>query len=219
MVTAARNKLGNIVYTANRYGAVARTLVNPTQPRTDLQITRRNTFTALSVAWATLSASQQAAWAAWATTHPITDVFGQSNVLAGNAAYMAVGARLKLLGQSVPTTPPADGSAQPAAAASAAAVTATDTITVTTASQTATTGWYVAWTCGAISQGKTFVASQMRVIGVVATSGAATTAVFHPNAYNGRLTLAVGGKVPVFVERYDKNGLYVDVQRYDVTAT
>lgn len=210
--------MGGMTFTKNRYGAIARVKVSPTQPRTALQTTRRNLFTVLSKAWRALSAVQRGAWNTWAASNPISDVFGDSKILAGNAAFQRVANVMVLCGLAQPTVPPIATTLTPAATVSAVSAAGAGTITVTTGAQTVSTGFYIGWTPGGMSQGKTVCSSLIRVCGVLTPVGAATTLVFTPSTYNPKLGFTVGQKVPIFVERYSIEGNYLDVVRYDTTA-
>ena len=218
LATDARGSMGGMTFTKNRYGAVARTKVSPVQPRTALQTQRRNLFTVLSKAWRALSPIQRAAWNTWAASNPISDVFGDSKILSGNAAFQRVANVMILCGLAQPTVPPIPTTLTPTAALSAVSAAGAGTITVTTAAQTVSTGFYIGWTPGGMSQGKTVCQSLIRVCGVLTPVGAATTLVFSPATYNPRLGFTVGQKVPVFIERYCIEGNYLDVVRFDTTA-
>jgi len=73
---------------------------------TGRRATVRANFSSASKSWASLTFSQQAAWAAYASGHPITDVLGQSIVLSGHAMYVSITAQLLNVGSAAATVPP-----------------------------------------------------------------------------------------------------------------
>ncbi len=105
----ARNKVGGIVYSKNQYGAYVRTKVTPANPQSTYQVSVRNNFKDLSVSWgAVLTASQRAAWIAFAADHKVTDVFGSQLTLSGLATYQRLNRVLYQLGVTTIADPPAD---------------------------------------------------------------------------------------------------------------
>src|SRR5438445_6377937 len=131
IVAAIRNSIGGTTFTANRYGAVARAKVSPIQPRTARQVAVRAAFTTASRAFPALTTTQQNSFAAFAATHPISDVFGDSRILASNAAETRINATRAIVGLSTATTPPATGGLFPVADTAATATAATGVIELT----------------------------------------------------------------------------------------
>ena len=74
IITAARKKLGNVVFTVNRFGPVMRKRVKGVNPKSSNQNTVRSAFSASTKAYSTLSTSDQAAWGSAAAGIPKTDV-------------------------------------------------------------------------------------------------------------------------------------------------
>lgn len=93
---------------AGQYTRSRRTPVNPVG--TGRRATVRANFGASSSAWAALTGSQQAAWAAYAAGHPITDALGQAITLSGHAMFVGVCASLLNVGEAAPTVPPLSSS-------------------------------------------------------------------------------------------------------------
>jgi hypothetical protein len=102
-----RGSLNGNVFSRNRGGAYVRTKVSPVQPQTSFQQKVRAIFKAVAQMWATtLDAGQRAAWDAWAAVHPFVNVFGDSIILSGVAAFEAVNARLGQIGEDYIGDPP-----------------------------------------------------------------------------------------------------------------
>lgn len=105
-VAAASGSLGGTVFSRNRYGAYTRNRAIPVNPQTTFQMGTRATLSNLSTAWGGLTSGQQLAWREWANQNPIIDALGQSQTLAGNAAYIQLNARLLAIGLTAVATPP-----------------------------------------------------------------------------------------------------------------
>jgi len=219
LVSDARNSVGNTTFTKGRYGNVARSKVAPIQPRTARQLTVRAAFSSNAKGWDSLSDAQRAAWVAFANSHPISDVFGDSRILAGNAAYVQVNATRALVGLTPVNSPPATGGLAPAADSAAAAVGSTGIVTITTASQTVSTGFYLIHTTPGLNAGAYFAGSKSRIAGFAATTGSATTATATPATYNPKLGFTAGQTVLVRVARVDINGYVVASTAYRIVAS
>jgi hypothetical protein len=225
----ARGSVAGVKFSRNRYGSVAMQKVSPVQPRTIRQLDQRSVFTLVSQAWRNLTAAQMAAWASWASTNPITDVFGDSQVLAGNAAYSKINAtRLTLTMATLAThpwalaqsaTPPPSPPSPDAAAISVTAVASSQTVTVTTAAQTGGIGGYAIWCTGGRSPGISFVNSDYRLVGSTLGFAAATSIAVVTTTYNPAVGFVAGQKVSVLVVRYSAQGVLIDSTRFDVIAT
>ena len=92
---------------AGQYIRNRRTPVNTVG--TGRRATIRANFGAASTAWAALSYSVQASWGAYAASHPITDVLGQSIVLTGHQMFVAINSNLQNCGQAISSAIPVSG--------------------------------------------------------------------------------------------------------------
>jgi hypothetical protein len=108
IVQDARNKEGGTVFTKTRFGAMTRTKVSPTQPRSTAQLNVRADFTGIAKAWAGLTEQVRAAWIALANQFPVKDVFGAAHHLTGLQFYMRTSRALKTIGLSPLATAPAN---------------------------------------------------------------------------------------------------------------
>jgi hypothetical protein len=214
----ARGSIAGVTFTRNRYGAVARQKVSGVQPRTVRQLDQRAIFTAASQAWRSLTPDQQAAWAAYAASHPFSDVFGDSQVLAANALFTGVQSDLSTLGLDATVSPPADPTTTPTPALSAVADSGAGTITITTAAQVVDTGFYEVFATPALSPGAQFAGSKLRLVGVQATVAAAVSVVATPGTFGATVGIIAGYTTVVFVRRFDVQGVRQDLTRFNVIA-
>jgi hypothetical protein len=91
----------------NRAGQYLRNRRSPVQPvGTGRRAAIRTAFGAASKGYAGLTGANQAAWAAYAASYPITDALGQAIVLTGQQMYVAIATQLLQIGQAAPTVPP-----------------------------------------------------------------------------------------------------------------
>lgn len=99
MVTDARGSIDGVVYSKNQYGGYVRQKVSPVQPRTALQMDTRNSLGQLSKEYSNLLTDiQRANWKTFAGSNPVTDVFGNSQVLNAISMYQKVNRVLHNLG-------------------------------------------------------------------------------------------------------------------------
>jgi hypothetical protein len=214
-----RGSMAGTTFARNRYGAYSRQKVTGVNPQTARQQQQRALFSQASVAWRGLAAADQAAWQAWAANHPIVDIFGDSQILAGNAAYTRVNCNRLMAGLAKLDTPPADDSTVPANAISATAVASTGTITVTTGTQTANTGFYGLFVSPGVSPGATPGLGSCRLAKALTAASTGTTITAVVASYNPKLGFTAGQKIVIFVQRYNKLGVAMDSTRFDVVAT
>lgn len=106
----ASGSIGGTTFSHNRYGTYTRQRRSPVQPQTPPQVAQRAAFTFVSQYWRnTLTAAEREAWIDYAAQTPVTDVFGDSQVLPGNAMFTRFNAfwyRTQLaVVAAAPTTP------------------------------------------------------------------------------------------------------------------
>lgn len=106
VVGDARKKVGGVVFTKVRSGAIVRRKVSPIQPRSSFQRNVRADFTSLSKSWGGLSDSQRSGWIALAALSPRKDVFGASHTLTGLQLYQSCNRNLASLGLPAISDPP-----------------------------------------------------------------------------------------------------------------
>jgi hypothetical protein len=100
-------KLGGAVASRNTYGSYFRRLTKPVNPRSPGMVAQRAAFGAVTQAWRGLSKTQQALWIAAAPTLPQLTKKGGTQVLTGQALFMALNVLPLKAGAPLITTPPA----------------------------------------------------------------------------------------------------------------
>ena len=106
MIGAASGAIGGQVASRNRYGAYFRTRAIPVASGTVPALAAKALLAAASQAWGGLTDAQRLAWRTYASTNPITDALGQSQVLSGHAAFVGIYARVSGSGGTVFDVPP-----------------------------------------------------------------------------------------------------------------
>lgn len=88
LVAEASGSVGGTVFSRNRYGQYTRQRRVPVNPNTAAQGAIRNAFTYITQYWRdTLTQAQRDGWERYAQATPISDVFGDSQILAGNVMF------------------------------------------------------------------------------------------------------------------------------------
>jgi uncharacterized membrane protein len=229
LVQDARGKLSGNVFSRNRGGSYVRQFVTPLNPGSTRQSAVRAAFTAASQAWRNLTPAERASWSTWAANHPVTDVFGDSLILAGNAAYMKINATLaaintgncSLAAPTFPqvTEPPGDPTTVPAASSGVAGVGSTNVITVTTATMVTSLGGYILLTTRGLSPGALPTRSMYKIAGTGLVAASGTTFTVTPKTLNPSLAFIADQTVGVRVVRFDVAGLVIDSTPYLLTAS
>lgn len=105
-VVDGRGKVGGHVLTKNKSGAIVRTKVTPSNPRTQAQQIVRAIMATVSQAWSGLTQDQISAWNEQAPEWAGTNVFGDSVEPSGKTLHQSLNVNLLNTGQSVITVPP-----------------------------------------------------------------------------------------------------------------
>lgn len=104
-----RGSLAGTVFSRNRGGAYVREKVSPIQPLSPFSAITREVFRAVSQRWAcVLTPGQRYDWDGWAEDHPVVNVFGDSIILGGIAAFQLINARLRQVNAGWLDDPPTD---------------------------------------------------------------------------------------------------------------
>ncbi len=102
-----RGSLNGTTFSRNKGGAYVRQKVSPVQPVSQFSSRARAIFSALSQRWSTaLTASQRAAWIAFASTHTFVNVFGDAITLSGLNFYQSINRALLQVGKPYIDAPP-----------------------------------------------------------------------------------------------------------------
>lgn len=105
-VSEVRGKVGGVVYTRNRYGAIMRTFVKPTVSTTEYATNAKARLSAATQAWQGLSASEKLSWGEYAAGNPVMGALGEQQILTGHVAYVGIRTRMALAGVALLTDPP-----------------------------------------------------------------------------------------------------------------
>lgn len=207
LVQDARGKLAGNVFSRNRYGSYTRAKTSPVQPGTARQLAQRAIFTTCAQGWRDLTDAQRAQWHTWAANHPVTDVFGDSQIVQGNSCYSWVNANRLTLGLAVTPTPPADVQADLGPPVTSVTVDGiAGTITVTLAAVADAADLYQVWSTRGLSTGTTFAGQELR-LAFSGAPGAVNTWTVTPTDFNPLLAFAAGQKVIVHVARFSAEGV------------
>jgi hypothetical protein len=106
-VSEVRNKVGDTVYSRNRYGAYTRAYKQNDNNMTPAQTVVRTMFGTLSAAWKALTNDQRNQWQSAAAALKKRDVFAQQYSSNGFQFYMQLNMELLTIGNSPLVTPPA----------------------------------------------------------------------------------------------------------------
>jgi len=162
----ARNKVGGVVFTKVRFGAMLRRKVSPVQPRTSRQTTVRALMTLLAKRWGgTLTATQRAGWESLAASYPRTDVFGNSYILTGLQMYCSLNRNLQLIGVTIIDDAPSTLTVGSPGSITVAVVSgATPSFNVTPATDPDTGEVPVVFAVRPLSPGRKFFSSLLRYV-------------------------------------------------------
>lgn len=170
IVVAGSGKIGGHVAAKNRSGAYLRTKVTPINPSTTAQLGARNRLTGLSQGWRGLTANQRSAWNSAVSDYSKTDVFGDLHNPSGFNLYQKLNNNLLNIGEDVISVPPVPSAVIAILSLSAAIVTGSPAMTLTFSDAIAVTEKVKLFATAALSQGKTFVKSEYRQIGVLTSA-------------------------------------------------
>lgn len=106
LISEFRGKLGGIVGTRNRYGAVIRVWVKPVVSTTEYATNAKARLGAATQAWQALTGAQKLAWTEFAASRPVIGALGEQQILTGHVAYVGVRTRMALAGVALLTDPP-----------------------------------------------------------------------------------------------------------------
>jgi hypothetical protein len=172
LVADGRGKIGGHVASKNRAGAYLRSKVTPVNPRSGSQIAARQRLATLAIAWRGITAAQRIAWNAAVGAFAGTDIFGDLRKPTGFNLYCRLNANLALAGAAAISDPPLPLAVQSLASMTPTQVHAGATSIAYTATPTIALHQLVVRATAPVSPGKSFVKSELRVIGTVAPAAA-----------------------------------------------
>jgi hypothetical protein len=123
LIPPSSGSIQGITHSHNRAGQYIRSRRTPVNsPGTGRKAAIRTAFGAAAKGYAALSASNQAAWTAYAAMYPVTDSLGQTVVLTGQQMFVAIGTQLLNVGGTLPTATPVSNAVASAGVATLTAV-------------------------------------------------------------------------------------------------
>jgi hypothetical protein len=165
IVTDGRGKIGGHVASKNRGGAYLRTKVTPTNPQTTAQLKARGVLTSLSQAWSALSDDARLAWNSAVSSWSATDIFGDIKKPTGLNLFIKINTNLANIDQPALNLPP-EKIELPVSFLIGATYDVSTGVMVLNFDSSASSGIAVlVRATPALSQGVSFVKSQLRVIG------------------------------------------------------
>ena len=104
--SAARGRVGNLVYNTWRGIHTVKTSATPTTQYSNDQIALRTLTAAATLAWQAASDAQRVKWNVYAADHPDSDWTGNAKRLSGYNWFVRLNVRAQLVGQSIQNEPP-----------------------------------------------------------------------------------------------------------------
>ena len=106
MVSEIRGALNGSVFTKNRYGMAIRNKVTPVNRNTPAQSLIKALFTAYNQKWRTLTEDEQKAWNSAVQDYSRSNIFGDTFKPTGSNLYCELNTNLALIGATELTKPP-----------------------------------------------------------------------------------------------------------------
>jgi hypothetical protein len=167
IVVDGRGKLGGHVASKNRHGSYFRTKVSPSQPASQYSANVRARFTTISQAWRGLLEAPRILWNNAVQDFKGTDVFGAIHSPSGFNLYQKLNNNSLTVGGSAIALPPQPVSVPSMTALSAVCDNSDGSVTLTFAPAIAATEKVKLFASAAVSGGKSFVKSELRLIGIM----------------------------------------------------
>jgi len=167
LVVDGRGKIGGQVASRNRAGAYMRNKVTPVNPNTASQQAVRALLTELSQSWRDLAEAQRSAWNSSVADFAKTDIFGDIKSPTGFNLYVRLNANIETVEQTQITNPPLVGSVD-FVDLTAAVLNITGSVGTIAFTPTIPTGMTsILRATPSLSQGISFVKSELRIIDLV----------------------------------------------------
>lgn len=160
-------KVGTVVFSRGSYGSYLRVTTMPVRVQTAATLDVRGRFAFVSKKWAILSPENRLAWKTWAQTNPIIDRLGNSQTLAGNAAFVQLNTRILQALGAVILVPPVAGSPPGLTSASIVSDVSSHTATITFAATPLAANLCLAvWMAVCDSAGREYYRNLMKLVSV-----------------------------------------------------
>jgi hypothetical protein len=182
---------GGVTSSHNRAGQYVRNRRAPVQPvGTGRRAFIRAAFGGASAGYAALTSAQQAAWASFALSYPITDSLGQAIKLTGQQMFVAINTQLQNVGSAISTAPPASNAVFSEGAFAFTAVHA-GAITVTPAGAGGSTDFTLVAFSRPVTSGIGFMKTFWQALHV---AGNAVTPIVATSAYTAQFGAITAGQ-------------------------
>ncbi len=202
-VSEIRGKLGGIVFTRTRYGAIARQFVKPVVSTTEYATNAKARLGAATQAWQGLTGAQKLAWTEFAAGRPVIGALGEQQILTGHVAYVGIRTRMALAGVALLTDPPVGTPPLPLTSLTLTAdIGAGDVEVAFTATPTGATEQLWIWACAVSSSGINYITNLLRYI--TTSPGATASPYVFQAPLEARIgALQVGMTMHVLVSVFD----------------
>jgi hypothetical protein len=195
IVTDGRNKIGGHVMSKNRAGSYMRTKVSPSQPYSTYSANVRARLANISIAWRGLTEAVRTLWNNAVSDWKSTDIFGDTKTPSGFNLYQKLNNNASIVGASAIANPPSPLAVPCFATFSAICDNSDGSVTLAFTPAIAATEKVKLFASAAQSGGKSFVKSELRLIGVLDSTN--TTPYVATAMYNAKFGAvgAVGKKI------------------------
>lgn len=171
MMVDASGKLGGQVFSKNRGGAYIRTKTTPLNPQTTAQMSIRGLFASISSAWSGLGEASRQSFNNLVSSYARTDIFGDLRNPSGKNLFQRLNQNLVISGQAQITECVAPEVVPFANLQSVDGSIVGASLTVSAIGNTSGSKVMI-WATPSLSQGKSFVKNDLRLIGVINGSNA-----------------------------------------------
>ena len=213
IVGQVSGSVGSNTFSRNRFGTYIRNRSIPINPNSSFQQNVRSVFANQSSGWQGLLTAQKEAWKTWAQNNPVTDAFGDQQVLTGHQAYIQLNSRIGQAADTIILVPPVTGA--PAGLLSLTATydigAGTSVLTFTAAPLAATQRMFL-WGALVDSKGITYVKNRYKLIAITAKTLA--TGYDYQTSMEARFgTMLVGQCVHLMACVYESTSGLVSIGR------
>lgn len=163
IVTDGRGKLGGHVFSKNAAGAIMRTKVTPSNPKTAAQSLARAMFASISQLWSALTQLQRDAWTEAVPEWQKTNIFGDLKKPTGKALFQRLNNQAQAAGWPAVTSVPVKAELPTEIVSAATLAIGAGTITLT-GMNTAASNRIMLWATAPLSAGTSGAGSKLRLV-------------------------------------------------------